>query len=82
MFYKIFKSKSPQYLFKLIPDSKILESTDSYVTLLFGFTLFDSETSTFILNATIDYIDSKNLFHKKNLVFHKQLFNPFKTSRG
>ena len=37
-------------------DSKILESNDSYLTqtLLFGSTLFDSETNTFVLNATID----------------------------
>ena len=39
-------------------DSKILESTYSYLTqtLLFGCTSFHSETKTLVLNATIDYI--------------------------
>ena len=38
--------------------SKILESTDAYLTqtCLFGCSSFDSETSTLILNATIDFI--------------------------
>ena len=68
---------------------EILESTDSYLTriLLFGCTSFDSETYTFILNATIDYILSTErfeepLFFKKKLVFHMQFFNPFRTSHG
>ena len=66
MFYKKYKSKSPQYLFKLIPDSKIFESTYSYLaqTLLFGSTSFDSETNTLILNVTIDYNLSTKRFEE------------------
>ena len=47
-------------------DSKILESNDSYLTqtLLFGSTLFDSETNTLVLNATIDYILSTERFEQ------------------
>ena len=47
-------------------DSKILESTDSYVTqsLLFGSTSFDSETNMLVLNATIDYILSTERFEE------------------
>ena len=39
-------------------DCKILESADSYLTqtLLYGCTLFDTETSTLVFNATVDYI--------------------------
>ena len=55
-------------------DAKILEPNDSYLTqtLLFGSTSFDSETNTFVLNATVDYILSTERFEeplfKKNLV--------------
>ena len=69
-------------------DCKILESTDSYLkqTLLFGCTSFDSKTNALVLNATIDFILSTEifeepLFKKKNFVFHMQSFNPFRTSR-
>ena len=57
-------------------DCKILDSSDSYLTqtLLFGCTLFHSETETLVLNATIDYILSterfkESLFFKKNPCF-------------
>ena len=42
----------------------MLESTDSNLTqtLLYGFTLFDTETNTLVLNATIDYILSTERF--------------------
>ena len=47
-------------------DSKLLEPNDSYLTqtLLFGSTSFDSETNTFVLNATIDYILSTERFEE------------------
>ena len=47
-------------------DSKLLERNDSYLTqtLLFGSTSFDSETNTFVLNATIDYILSTERFEE------------------
>ena len=69
-------------------DSKILESTDSYLThfLLFGSTSFDSQTNTLVLNVTIDYILSTERFEEhllcKNLLIRMQLFNPFRTSLG
>ena len=71
-------------------DSKMLESTDSYLTqtLLFGCTSFDSETNTLVLNSAIDYILSTErfeealFFFKTKIVFHMQLFNLFRTSRG
>ena len=45
-------------------DSKILESTDSYLTKTpFNVsTSFDTETNTLVLNATIDYILSTERF--------------------
>ena len=45
-------------------DSKILESTDSYLTktLFYVSTSFDTETNTLVLNATIDYILSTERF--------------------
>ena len=50
-------------------DSKILDSNDSFLTqtLLFGSTLFDSETNTLVLNATIDYILSTERFEESLL---------------
>ena len=47
-------------------DCKILESNDSYLTqtLLCGCTLFDSETNTLALNATIDFILSTERFEE------------------
>ena len=69
-------------------DSKISESTDSYLiqTLLSGCTWFDSETNSLVFNTTIDYVLSPERFEgplfSKNLVFHMQLFDPFKTSCG
>ena len=68
----------------------MLESTDSYLTqtLLFGCTSFDSETNTLVLNSAIDYILSTErfeealFFFKTKIVFHMQLFNLFRTSRG
>ena len=45
-------------------DCKILESTNSYLTLLFGCTSFDSETNTLVINAIIDYILSTERFEE------------------
>ena len=52
-------------------DSKILESTDSYLTktLFYVSTSFDTETNTLVLNATIDYILSTERFGE--LLFRK-----------
>ena len=52
-------------------DSKILESTDSYLTktLFYVSTSFDTETNTHVLNATIDYILSTERFGE--LLFRK-----------
>ena len=65
-------------------DSKLLEYNDSYLTqiLLFGSTLFDSETKTLVLNATINYILSTEKveeppFFKKTLFFHMQFIESF-----
>ena len=67
-------------------DSKILASNDSYLTqtLLFVFTLFDSETNTLVLNATIDYILSTDRFEQPlffsyeiYLILSDQLFFSF-----
>ena len=48
-------------------DSKVFESTDSYLTktLLFGCTSFDLETNKLLLNATIDYILSTERFNER-----------------
>ena len=75
--YPIFHDKRHTFLSTLNNiDCKILDSTDSYLTqsLLFGCTLFHSETETLVLNATIDYILSterfkESLFFKKNPCF-------------
>ena len=68
-------------------DSKLLEYNDSYLTqtLLFGSTLFDSETKTLVLNATINYILSTEKveeppFFKKLCFFICNLFNPFRST--
>ena len=47
-------------------DCKILESHDSYLmqTVLFVYTLFDSETNRLVFNATIDYILSTERFEE------------------
>ena len=51
-----------------ITDSKLLESNDSYLTqtqtLLFGYTSFDSETNTLVLNATTDHTLSTEIFEE------------------
>ena len=69
-------------------DSKISQSTDSYLTktLLYGvLRLIQKRTRLFLTEPlTIFYPlkDLKNLFLEKNIDFHMQLFNPFRISLG
>ena len=60
-------------------DSKILESTNPYLTysLSLGSTSFESETNTLVLNATIDYILSTERFEESLL--HKSPCFPYAT---
>ena len=60
-------------------DSKILESTNPYLTysLSLGSTSFESETNTLVLNATIDYILSTERLEESLL--HKSPCFPYAT---
>ena len=81
------KHRYPDYRHTLLrilnnTDCKILESSNSFLTqtLVFGSISFDTELNTLILNASINYKDSKKFFLKKILVFLIQSFNPFRIS--